>query len=204
MPESGCRPNSDGRDVQPRRTLLLALVALSAVVPPPVYAGGGVTQIPIGSRHKPTLTVAGLAFRDLNSNGTLDPFEDWRLTPERDGYDSHNAYGKNSALTAAHLAEHVKPFLGAFAVRVAGVMPTYSVLADLKVNGQRDKANLLLVDFGVSDAALFDVLTGKETASGRLPIELPASMGAVIAQKSDAPHDSEEPLYPIFSGRRLP
>jgi hypothetical protein len=30
----------------------------------------------------------------------------------------------------------VQPFLGAFAARVAGVMPTYSVLADLKVNGQ--------------------------------------------------------------------
>jgi beta-glucosidase len=68
----------------------------------------------------------------------------------------------------------------------------------------RDKASLLLADFGVSDAALFDVLTGKETTTGRLPIELPASMAAVIAQRSDAPHDSADALYPIFSGRRPP
>ncbi len=346
MPESGYRRGSDVCNMRRRRMLQLVFVSLSTVALPPAHAGGEAAQIQIGSRHKPTLTVAGLVFRDLNGNGILDPFEDWRLAPERratdliarmtleekagvllhgtappsggitpatlharydfesaatliqrrhivtlttreqaapetlaadnnglqelaeqtrlgipltlstdprhhfqatagasltatgfsqwpeslglaaigdpelvrrfgdiarqeyravglhqalspmadlateprwpringtfgedptlsgrlvkayvegfqhgdsgvaadavsavvkhwvgygaarDGYDSHNAYGRNSALTAAHLSEHVAPFLGAFEARVAGVMPTYSVLADLTVNGR--------------------------------------------------------------------
>src|SRR3982751_549671 len=36
---------------------------------------------PIVSRSAPVLEVSGLRFRDLNRNGQLDPYEDWRLTP---------------------------------------------------------------------------------------------------------------------------
>ena len=59
----------------------------------------------------------------------------------------------------------------------------------------KDKAAALYADFGVSDDALLDVLTGRAKAQGRLPFELPSSMAAVAAQKSDAPHDSAHPLY---------
>lgn len=61
----------------------------------------------------------------------------------------------------------------------------------------RDHASALIGNFGVSDAALFDVLTGKAKAEGRLPFELPSSMDAVRAQASDVPHDSANPLYPV-------
>ena len=60
----------------------------------------------------------------------------------------------------------------------------------------KDKADVLYADFGVSDDALLNVLTGKAKAEGHLPFELPSSMAAVVAQKSDKPHDSEHPLYP--------
>jgi beta-glucosidase len=64
-------------------------------------------------------------------------------------------------------------------------------------------AKVLLGEFGVSDGALFDVLTGRVRAEGRLPFELPRSMEAVRAQKTDAPHDSESPLYPFgYRSRR--
>jgi len=49
----------------------------------------------------------------------------------------------------------------------------------------------------VSDAALIDVLTGRARPEGRLPFELPSSMDAVRAQRSDVPHDSARPLYPF-------
>ena len=62
-------------------------------------------------------------------------------------------------------------------------------------------AKTLIGEFGVSDAALFDALTGKVRPIGRLPFELPRSMAAVQAQKADVPHDSPSPLYPI--GYRL-
>ena len=38
-------------------------------------------QPSIVSRSAPVIEVAGLRFRDLNRNGQLDPYEDWRLTP---------------------------------------------------------------------------------------------------------------------------
>ena len=59
----------------------------------------------------------------------------------------------------------------------------------------KDKTAALYADFGVSDNALLDVLTGKAKAGGHLPFELPSSMAAVAAQKSDVPHDSVHPLY---------
>ena len=40
------------------------------------------TQIKLGHRGAPLLTVDGLQFKDLNRNGKLDPYEDWRLAPE--------------------------------------------------------------------------------------------------------------------------
>lgn len=61
----------------------------------------------------------------------------------------------------------------------------------------RDKVAALYGDFGVSDDALLDVLSGKAKAGGHLPFELPSSMAAVEAQKADVPHDSARPLYPF-------
>lgn len=58
----------------------------------------------------------------------------------------------------------------------------------------------LLATFGVSDEALFDVLMGRFTPSGKLPFELPSSMEAVRAQLEDMPHDSNNPLFPIGFG----
>jgi beta-glucosidase len=59
----------------------------------------------------------------------------------------------------------------------------------------KDKVAALLGNFGVSDAALFDVLTGKAAPQGRLPFELPSSMDEVKAQSPDAPQDTARPLY---------
>lgn len=38
------------------------------------------------------LTVDGYAFKDLNRNGRLDPYEDWRLTPEERAVDLAGQY----------------------------------------------------------------------------------------------------------------
>jgi beta-glucosidase len=63
-----------------------------------------------------------------------------------------------------------------------------------------DKADAVLANFGASDAALLDVLTGKHAPQGRLPVELPSSEAAVAAQRPDMPHDSAAPLFPIGFG----
>lgn len=56
-------------------------------------------------------------------------------------------------------------------------------------------ASAILVNFGVSDEALFDAATGKVPAAGRLPFELPSSMVAVERQDPALPDDSANPLY---------
>jgi beta-glucosidase len=62
------------------------------------------------------------------------------------------------------------------------------------------KAKGLLADFGASDAAVLDVVFGKYKPGGHLPIELPSSMDAVRAQKTDMPYDSKDPLYKFGYG----
>jgi beta-glucosidase len=68
--------------------------------------------------------------------------------------------------------------------------------------GLKDRAAALVGNFGVSDAALLDVLTGVAQPEGRLPFELPSSMAEVEAQRSDLPHDTAHPLYRLGFGRR--
>jgi beta-glucosidase len=50
------------------------------------------------------------------------------------------------------------------------------------------------------DAAVLDVILGKASAKGRLPMELPRSMDAVEAQKPGVSDDSADPLYPRGAG----
>jgi beta-glucosidase len=64
----------------------VALLALTACVQSGVPASteGAVPAPPqLGARVKPLLTVGELRFRDLNRDGTLNAYEDWRLAPEQ-------------------------------------------------------------------------------------------------------------------------
>jgi beta-glucosidase len=70
------------------------------------------------------------------------------------------------------------------------------------LTGIKDRAAALIGNFGVSDAALLDALTGAAAPRGRLPFELPSSMAEVEAQASARPHDTAHPLYPIGFGLR--
>jgi beta-glucosidase len=91
--------------------------------------------------------------------------------------------------------------------RIASKVPTIvtvyldrpAILTPLK-----EKTSALIANFGVSDAALLDVITGVATPQGKLPFELPSSMQEVEAQHSDLPHDTRHPLYRIGYGRSYP
>lgn len=65
-----------------------------------------------------------------------------------------------------------------------------------------DAAAALLVEFGASDEALIDVLTGRTEARGRLPFDLPSSMEAVMASDTDAPFDTANPRFRFGEGLR--
>ncbi|MEO8862608.1 MAG: glycoside hydrolase family 3 N-terminal domain-containing protein [Ginsengibacter sp.] len=50
-------------------------------------------------------------------------------------------------------------------------------------------ADAILVDFGVQNQAILDVLTGDYEPSGLLPVQMPADMKTVELQDEDIPHD---------------
>ncbi len=64
-------------------------------------------------------------------------------------------------------------------------------------------AAALLVDYGASDDALVDVLTGRAQARGRLPFDLPSSLEAVQASRSDVPFDTADPLFRFGDGLQV-
>lgn len=59
-------------------TLGLSLTAFLSVA-----ASAGVNQPVLSNRDVPLLMVQGLTFKDLNKSGKLEPYEDWRLTPQQ-------------------------------------------------------------------------------------------------------------------------
>jgi beta-glucosidase len=62
-------------------------------------------------------------------------------------------------------------------------------------------AGAILATFGVSDAALLDVLTGKFKPEGKLPFALANKPEAVLDQAPDAPgYPQEDTLYPFGFG----
>ena len=95
------------------------------------------------------------------------------------------------------------PIYDQIAAAVSARVPTV-VVVDMDrpaiLTNIRDKVQAIVVAFGVSDAALLDVLTGRAQAEGRLPFELPSSMADVEAQSPGLPHDTPKPLYPIGAG----
>jgi beta-glucosidase len=76
----------------------------------------------------------------------------------KDGWDSHNFYGRFASFAAHNFAEHLIPFTGAFNAHGGGVMPTYSVLqGDVAVDGKP----LEQVGAGFNRQMLSDLLRGR-------------------------------------------
>ena len=54
----------------------------------------------------------------------------------------------------------------------------------------------VLAEFGASDRAVLEVLTGRTRAEGRLPFDIPRSVAAVRTSRVDVPGDYASPLFP--------
>jgi beta-glucosidase len=62
-------------------------------------------------------------------------------------------------------------------------------------------AGAILATFGVSDAAVMDILTGKFKPSGKLPFALANKPAAVVSQDPDAPgYPEKDTLFPFGFG----
>jgi beta-glucosidase len=58
-----------------------------------------------------------------------------------------------------------------------------------------EHADALFADYGVNDNVVLDDVLGIGKPEGHLPVEIPSSMEAVRAQKSDLASDSRDPLF---------
>ncbi|GGG70963.1 hypothetical protein GCM10011374_39500 [Kocuria dechangensis] len=101
MTRSSTRRRGRGLALAAVAVPLSLAVTAAAVVPPPGHAGGGDRAAAssgrdegnhgkppeLGARVKDTITVKGRTFKDLNDNGVLDPYEDWRLPAGERGAD---------------------------------------------------------------------------------------------------------------------
>lgn len=96
--------------------------------------------------------------RGVDTAGVLTVVKHWvGYGAAAEGYDSHNYYGRKATYSGPSLAYHVRPFVGALAANVAGVMPTYSILEGATWKGQPVEQ----VGVGFNRQLLTDVLRGQ-------------------------------------------
>jgi beta-glucosidase len=58
-----------------------------------------------------------------------------------------------------------------------------------------ESATGVVATYGTSPVALLDVLFGAAEPKGKLPFDVPSSMDAVVASRSDVPFDTRDPLF---------
>jgi beta-glucosidase len=63
-------------------------------------------------------------------------------------------------------------------------------------------AAAIIGNYGINEAALWEVIFGEALPEGNLPFDLPRSMAAVVVSNSDAPFDTEDPLFRFGHGLR--
>lgn len=91
-----------------KRITSLLLASLLTVGAPAALAEDTPVQPELVARVKDVIEADGYQFKDLNDNGELDPYEDWRLSPRGAGrqpavHDGREPEGRaNGAPDAGH------------------------------------------------------------------------------------------------------
>ena len=83
--------------------------------------------------------VAGLqnGANGLNSGSVIAVVKHWAgYGAAKDGWDGHNYYGRYAEFAGHNFKQHLIPFTGAFAAQVGAVMPTYSILLGVEIDGK--------------------------------------------------------------------
>ncbi len=94
----------------------------------------------------------------LRTNSVISVVKHWAgYGAAKDGWDSHNFYGRFSSFEPGNFAYHLEPYRGAFQAHVGGVMPSYSVLEGVTLGGKPVEQ----VGAGFNHQLLGDVLRGQ-------------------------------------------
>jgi len=99
----------------------------------------------------------------VTRDGVLTIVKHWvGYGAQPEGFDGHNWYGRYAVLDEATFAEHVAAFQGALDAHVGGVMPAYTILKGLMLDGQLTEQ----VAPGFSKQLLTGLLRGQKGYSG--------------------------------------
>lgn len=94
----------------------------------------------------------------LTTDGVATVVKHWvGYGAQVNGYDSHYYYGRYAAFPGNNFQEHLTPYEGAFAAGAAGIMPTYSILQNLEIDG----SVIEQVGAGHNEYLLQDLLRGQ-------------------------------------------
>jgi beta-glucosidase len=94
----------------------------------------------------------------LNSGSVVAVVKHWvGYGAAKDGWDGHNYYGRFADFSGHNFPQHLIPFTGAFAAHVGSVMPTYSVLQEVAIDGKP----LQQVGAGFNHQLLSELLRGQ-------------------------------------------
>jgi len=94
----------------------------------------------------------------LNSGSVVAVVKHWvGYGAAKDGWDGHNYYGRFADFSGHNFPQHLIPFTGAFAAHVGSVMPTYSVLQEVAIDGKP----LEQVGAGFNHQLLSELLRGQ-------------------------------------------
>lgn len=133
----------------------------------------------------------------LNSGSVATIVKHWvGYGAQEKGFDSHNAYGKNAVFPGHNFAYHIIPFTGAFAADAAGVMPTYSILQGVVVNGKP----LEPVGAGFSRQLLTELLRGNYGFKGVIVSDWSITRDCGPSCQNGAPADEK----PNFAALGMP
>ncbi|MFT4230053.1 MAG: glycoside hydrolase family 3 N-terminal domain-containing protein [Microbacterium sp.] len=117
---------------------------------------------------------------------------------EQRGSMFENFFHAGSLDFSAELIAHVAEVSAAVPTVVEVFLDRPGILAPIV-----EAANAVVASWGVSSAALLDVLSGAAPARGKLPFDVPRSMAAVEASRPDVPFDTEDPLFRFGHGLPL-
>lgn len=92
--------------------------------------------------------------------------------------------------------------------RIAGICQAVPTVIDIYLERPAvlgrlaTEANAIIANFGIGDRALVEVLFGEGAPEGNLPFDLPRSMDAVVASRTDVPFDTVDPTFRFGHGLR--
>lgn len=172
-----------------QRTSLVLLKNRDAILPlggrPKIYAEG-VSDVAIGAHGERVATPEDADVAILRIDAPYDP---------------RNGNFLEAMFHAGDLA-----FKQEEEARLLAIMAAVPTVVDIYLDrpavipGIADACAALIASFGAADEAVLDLVFGTVQPTGKLPFELPSCTAAVLAQKSDLPYDSVDPLFKFGDG----